>query len=101
VGLVTLPGAGGGGNPRVAVAVGERLRDRYAAGTVFVPLAAVTDPGLVLDGIGRAVGADLAGTGPPLQALGERLGEGAWLLILDNLEQVVEVATDLSELLAS
>jgi len=99
--LVTLTGPGGVGKTRLAMAVGERLRDRYAAGTAFVPLAAVTDPGLVLDGIGRAVGADLAGTGPPLQALGERLGDGAWLMILDNLEQVVQVAADLSKLLAS
>jgi predicted ATPase len=60
--LVTLTGPGGVGKTRLAVAVGERLRDRYAAGAVFVPLAAVTDPGLVLDGIGRAVGADLSGT---------------------------------------
>jgi len=97
--LVTLTGPGGVGKTRLAVAVGERLADRFDAGTVFVPLAAVTEPGLVLDGIGRAVGADLAATGSPLQALAETFGDGAWLLILDNLEQVVQVARDLGELL--
>ena len=98
--LVTLTGPGGVGKTRLAVAVGERLSDRFDTGTVFVPLAAITQPGLVLDGIGRAVGADLAATGSPLQALAETFGDGAWLLILDNLEQVIQVAGDLGELLA-
>ena len=90
--LVTLTGPGGVGKTRLAVAVGERLRDRFEAGTVFVPLAEVTQSELVLDGIGRAVRADLAATGSTLQALAETFGDGAWLLILDNLEQVVQVA---------
>ena len=98
--LVTLTGPGGVGKTRLAVAVGERLRDRFGAGTVFVPLDAVTDPGLVLAAIGRAAGADLARTGSPAEALAETFGDGAWLLILDNLEQVVQVAPDLGELLA-
>jgi predicted ATPase len=99
--LVTLTGPGGVGKTRLAVAVGERLKDRFDAGTVFfVPLAAVTEPAKVLDGIARAVGVDLAATGSPRQALAETFGDGAWLLILDNLEQVVRVAGDLGELLA-
>ena len=98
--LVTLTGPGGVGKTRLAVAVGERLRDDFDAGIAFVPLATVTEPRLVLNGIGRAVGADLAATGSPLQALAETLGGGVWLLILDNLEQVVQVARDLGELLA-
>jgi predicted ATPase len=98
--LVTLTGPGGVGKTRLAVAVGERLRDRFDAGTAFVPLAAVTDPGLVLAGVGRAVGADLTGTGSPVDALAEQIGDGAWLLILDNLEQVTGAARDLGELLA-
>ena len=98
--LVTLTGPGGVGKTRLAVAVGERLRDRFGAGTVFVPLEAVTDPGLVLAAIGRAAGADLAGTGAPVEPLAEMFGDGAWLLILDNLEQVVQAAPDLGELLA-
>ena len=97
---MTLTGPGGIGKTRLAVAVGERLQDQFEAGTAFVPLAAVTDPQGVLAGIGRAVAADLAGAGSPLQALAEQLGDDAWLLILDNLEQVVEVAGELGELLA-
>jgi predicted ATPase len=92
-----VPSARGGvGKTRLAVAVGERLGDRFGAGMVFVPLEAVTDPGLVLAAIGRAAGVDLAGTGAPVEALAETFGDGAWLLILDNLEQVVGVARDLA-----
>ena len=97
--LVTLTGPGGVGKTRLALATGERLQDRYGAGTVFVPLAAVTRPELILAGIGRAVGADLAGVSSPVEALAEQLGDGRWLLILDNLEQVVQAARDLGELL--
>jgi predicted ATPase len=98
--LVTLTGPGGIGKTRLAAAVGERLRDRFDAGVVLVALAEVTDPRLVLSGISRALGADLMGAGPPLQALAEQLGDDAWLLILDNLEQVLKVASDLGELLS-
>jgi predicted ATPase len=98
--LVTLTGPGGVGKTRLAVAAGERLRDQFAAGTVFVPLEAVTDPGLVPAAIGRMAGADLARAGSPVEALAETFGDGAWLLILDNLEQVVQAAPGLGELLA-
>src|SRR5262249_48444751 len=98
--LVTLTGPGGVGKTRLAVAVGERLRERFSAGTVFVPLEAVTDPGLVLAAIGRAAGADLSRAGSPLEALADVFGDGAWLLGLDNLEQVLQAAADLGELLA-
>jgi hypothetical protein len=65
-----------------------------------VPLAAVADPGQVLAGIARAVGADQSGTGSPVQALAELFWDDVWLLILDNLEQVAGVAPDLGDLLA-
>ncbi|HEY6593339.1 MAG TPA: DUF4062 domain-containing protein, partial [Asanoa sp.] len=97
--LVTLTGPGGVGKTRLAMAVGERLRDRFDAGVVFVPLDRATRPEQVLAGIARSVGADLALTDSPLQVLIEQLGGGRWLLILDNLEQVLEVAGDVGELL--
>ena len=98
--LVTLTGLGGIGKTRLAVAVGERLVDRFGARTAFVPLAAVTEPDLVLAGVARAVGVELAGSGSPLEALVEYFGDDRWLLILDNLEQVVDAAGDIDALLA-
>jgi predicted ATPase len=98
--LVTLTGLGGIGKTRLAVAVGERLLERFGARTAFVPLAAVTQPDLVLPGVARAVGAELAGAESPLEALVEYFGDDRWLLILDNLEQVVDAARDLDALLA-
>ena len=97
--LVTLTGPGGVGKTRLAMAVGERLRDRFDAGAVFVSLAGVIEPARAVAAVGRAVGADLTGTDSPLHAVIERLGADEWLLILDNLEQVLDVAVDLNALL--
>lgn len=97
--LVTLTGPGGIGKTRLAVAVGERRRSAVGSAVVFVPLAAISDPALVLDGIARAMGPGLAGAASPLRALAERFGDDHWLLILDNLEQVVSAAGALGELL--
>src|SRR5215207_9644006 len=59
--LVTLTGPGGVGKTRLAIAVGERLDDRFAKGTAFVSLAAIDAPELVLPRIAAAVGAPMVG----------------------------------------
>jgi predicted ATPase len=78
---------------RLALAVGERLSDRFDE-VVFVPLETATRPAQVLARIARAVGTDLAGTDSPLQVLVEQLAGRRWLLILDNLEQVLDGVGD-------
>jgi predicted ATPase len=97
--LVTLTGPGGIGKTRLAIAVGEQLDDRYPHGTVFVPLAAIAQPELVLPRIATAVGATVDGARGPLDVLVEHFAETPALLVLDNLEQVVGVAPELNELL--
>ena len=98
--LVTLTGPGGIGKTRLAIAVGERLDNRYPRGTVFVPLASIAQTELVLPRIADAVGATIEGARPPLDVLVEHFAETPTLLVLDNLEQVVGVAPELDQLMA-
>ena len=98
--LVTLTGPGGIGKTRLAVAVGAKLEDRYPQGAVFVPLASIARPELVIPRIAAAVGAPLEGARPAVDVVSEHLGETPTLLVLDNLEQVIGVGPELDQLLA-
>ena len=54
--LVTLTGPGGIGKTRLAIQVGERLASSFTGGAVFVDLAPLRDPALVLPAIATALG---------------------------------------------
>jgi predicted ATPase len=98
--LVTLTGPGGIGKTRLAIAVGERLDDRFPRRTLFVPLASVARPEHVLAYVADAAGVAVEGGRPPVDVLAVAFAETPTLLVLDNLEQVVGVAPDLDALLA-
>jgi predicted ATPase len=89
--LVTLTGPGGSGKSRLAVEAAGELVPEFKAGVFWVGLAPVRDPALVAGTIARTIGAH--------GALAEHIGERELLLLLDNLEQVIDVAPELASLL--
>lgn len=99
--LLSLIGPGGVGKTRLALAVVGALGDHFADGAVFVPLAAVADPALVLPTVAHALGVQAAGRRPAPEIVATALQDRHLLLVLDNVEQVVSAAPDLSALLAA
>jgi predicted ATPase len=96
--LVTLTGPGGIGKTRVALQVASDVAAEFENGAVFVNLAPVHDVSLVLPTIAMTLGVtEVAGTTVE-HSLSEQLREREMLLVLDNLEQVVDVAPQLAEL---
>jgi len=89
--LVTLSGPGGTGKTRLALEAASTLVPEYKAGIFWVGLASLRDPALVTETIAQVLGAK--------DGLAEHIAEREMLLLLDNLEQVIEAAPDLSQLL--
>jgi predicted ATPase len=91
--LVTFTGPGGSGKTRLALEAASELVPTYSAGVFWVGLASLRDPSLVTETISQSLGAR--------DGLAEHIGEREMLLLLDNLEQVIDAAPDLSALLAA
>ena len=96
--LLTLLGPGGTGKTRLALQTAASTADSYPDGVYFVALGTVTDPTLALPTIAQALGLQQSGVGP-LDQLVDFLGDKKALLLLDNVEQIIDVASDVAELL--
>ncbi|HEY6799375.1 MAG TPA: DUF4062 domain-containing protein [Agromyces sp.] len=97
--LVTITGPGGIGKSRLAVAAAREVESAYPDGVVFVDLAPVLDPGLVLVTLGNALGIRDTGDLPMTEKVSHALAGRRMLLVLDNVEQVVDAAPELITLL--
>src|SRR5262249_48157898 len=97
--LLTLTGTAGVGKTRLALQVAADVIPAFADGAQFVPLATLSDPGLVLPTIAHALGVQETGDQPALTLLETSLRDQQVVLVLDNFEQVMPAATHLAALL--
>ena len=98
--LVTLTGPGGIGKTRLAVEAASSLQEQFADGVVFVALADVRDPELVLSSIGSNLGTVEAADRSHLDQLREALWNKEVLLVLDNFEHIIAAAPRVAQLLS-
>ncbi|HLQ31765.1 MAG TPA: tetratricopeptide repeat protein [Chloroflexota bacterium] len=99
--LITLTGPGGSGKTRLALRAAGELLDDFSSGVFFVALAAVTDPEVVIPTIARTLGLKETAGQTAFDALRAHVAEQPFLLVLDNLEQVLGAAAAIGELLAA
>jgi predicted ATPase len=101
--LVTLTGPGGIGKTRLALQVAAEASAEFPGGVCFVPLSAVSDPGLIPSTIGQALGVRETGNQSPQESLKEYVsGLGRpMLLLLDNFEHLVSAAPVITQLLTT
>lgn len=85
--LLTLVGTGGMGKTRLALEIVRTAAGRARHGTVFVPLAPLSDVEGIPAAIARAIGVTLHGT-DLVASLLRFLRETPLLLILDNMEHL-------------
>jgi len=101
VSVVTVVGPGGTGKTRVALAVGAELISSFADGVFFVDLSALSDASLVVPAIAQALSLREAAGRSLAETLGDYLSSKEMVLILDNFEQVMDAAAEVSSLMAS
>ncbi len=96
--VVTITGPGGVGKTRAAIELGRMLAPEFLDGVAFIALAEVIDPALLIPAIADALDVKEAEERTLGEGLAELIGDKKALLLLDNLEQVVSAAPEVSSL---
>jgi predicted ATPase len=96
--LLTLTGPGGVGKSRLALAVAERARDAFEA-VVFVDLAPVRDPSLVLSSISEAMSLAEIDLRLLRAGVGGEAADPGLLVVLDTCDHMLTAAPQVARLL--
>lgn len=99
--LLTLVGPGGIGKTRLGIEIATRIQESYSAGVCFVPLASLSSPTFLVQGIADSLGLTFQGQTEPKSQLLIHLRDKQILLVMDNVEHLLEGVGFFTEMLNS
>lgn len=98
--MITLTGPGGVGKTHLSLQAAQIVGEAFDDGVVFISLAAISDPELILPTIARSLDVPQTPGQSLFNSMAAALRDQHALLVLDNFEQLAPAAPRLSELLA-
>jgi DNA-binding SARP family transcriptional activator len=98
--MLTLTGPGGTGKTRLAIQTAAELLEAFADGVVFVGLAPLQDPDLVLTTTAQALGVGAVSGETLAEDLARALRNRELLLLFDNFEHLLAAAPSVADVAA-
>ena len=94
--IVTITGPAGIGKTSLAIATAASLSGSFGNAVLFVDLAPIEDPSLVISALASTLQLVLRAD-EPVAAIVDFLGDKRILLVLDNCEQVIDAVAELAD----
>ena len=94
--IVTITGPAGIGKTSLAIATAASLSDSFGKSVLFVDLAPIEDPSLVISALASTLQLVLREDNP-VAAVVDFLGDKRILLVFDNCEQVIDAVAGLAD----